>query len=352
MKYVKRLIISVLLWLCIVLSALYAKSHPEFVTEYFTPFSRKVSFCLGKVMSFFPHISVGELLIFVAAATFILCLVLTVAGKMKLFNFLTLLTICVSVGVAVYFFSWGLNNYSQPLSETLNIQTEKYSEDELYEATLYYLGKANSLSTEVDRNDAGDVILPTLYETGLIASESYANVAKTYPQFSQKSFPAKGFLTSETFAKFDLTGMYIPFTGECNVVKSTPGISMPHTVTHEYAHYYGIGKENEANFVGYLACEQSDCIEFRYSGYYTAFVYCYNALSDSSRQSVKLFATQEFSSDLSYVYNHYKKYEGTAEKIGEKINDTYLKAVDQPSGVKSYGEVVDLLIAYYQQNYK
>lgn len=352
MKYIRRLIISVCLWLTVVLAAVFAKHNPEFITKYFTPFSQKISLVLGRVMSLFPHISVGELLIFAAIGAFVFCLILTIIRKMKLFNFLTLLVSCVSIGVAIYFFGWGLNNYSQPLSETLSIETKEYSEDELMEATLYYLGKANELSTQVSRTEEGDVILPSLTESGYEAVRSYEKVAEIYPMFSQKSYPAKGFLTSESFAHFDLTGMYIPFTGECNVVKSTPGVSMPHTITHEYAHYYGIGKENEANFVGYLACEQSDSIEFRYSGYYTAFVYCYNALSSSSRQSVRPFATEEFSADLSYAYNHYKQYEGAAEKIGDKLNDTYLKAADQPSGVKSYGDVVDLLIAYYQQNYR
>ena len=32
---------------------------------------------------------------------------------------------------------------------------------------------------------------------------------------------------------------------------------------------------------------------------------------------------------------------------GDTVNDTYLKAFSQSSGVQSYGEVADLLIAWY-----
>ena len=36
-----------------------------------------------------------------------------------------------------------------------------------------------------------------------------------------------------------------------------------------------------------------------------------------------------------------------AETIMNQVNDTYLKANGQESGVKSYGEMVDLLLAEY-----
>ena len=37
------------------------------------------------------------------------------------------------------------------------------------------------------------------------------------------------------------------------------------------------------------------------------------------------------------------------EDAEESVNDTYLKAFSEESGVQSYGEVADLLIAWYLQ---
>ena len=47
---------------------------------------------------------------------------------------------------------------------------------------------------------------------------------------------------------------------------------------------------------------------------------------------------------------HYAKYEGKVQDAAQKVNDTYLKAFSEKSGVQSYGEVTDLLIAWYLQN--
>ena len=42
------------------------------------------------------------------------------------------------------------------------------------------------------------------------------------------------------------------------------------------------------------------------------------------------------------------KYEGKVAETATKINDTYLKLNEQEEGVKSYGRVVDLMLAYYR----
>ena len=37
--------------------------------------------------------------------------------------------------------------------------------------------------------------------------------------------------------------------------------------------------------------------------------------------------------------------------MSDKINDTYLKTYSEPSGVQSYGEAADYLIAWYLKEY-
>ena len=46
---------------------------------------------------------------------------------------------------------------------------------------------------------------------------------------------------------------------------------------------------------------------------------------------------------------HYAQYEGKVQDAAQKVNDAYLKAFSEESGVQSYGEVADLLIAWYLQ---
>ena len=54
--------------------------------------------------------------------------------------------------------------------------------------------------------------------------------------------------------------------------------------------------------------------------------------------------------DLRAANEHYAQYEGKVQDAAQKVNDTYLKAFSEESGVQSYGEAADLLIAWYLEN--
>ena len=47
---------------------------------------------------------------------------------------------------------------------------------------------------------------------------------------------------------------------------------------------------------------------------------------------------------------HYQAYEGPVEDVGTAVNDTYLKSFGESEGVRSYGLVVDYLIAWNEQS--
>ena len=72
-------------------------------------------------------------------------------------------------------------------------------------------------------------------------------------------------LFSELMSYADIAGMYFPFTVESNINTDGPFFTIPATMGHEMAHQCGFMREDEANFIGYLACRKSDSPEFRYS---------------------------------------------------------------------------------------
>ena len=51
--------------------------------------------------------------------------------------------------------------------------------------------------------------------------------------------------------------------------------------------------------------------------------------------------------DLRLRNLHLSQYDGPANDLGNAVNDTYIKVTGQPDGVRSYGKVADLLIAYF-----
>ena len=131
----------------------------------------------------------------------------------------------------------------------------------------------------------------------------------------------------------------------------------PYIMCHEAAHRLAIASEQEANFAAFLACDASNDVRFRYSGYYNAAGYCLNALyrydPERTQELLQEFADGDgreglllFLSDRAATSAYYDSYEGAFEEVGQKVNDTYLKSFGESTGVRSYGLVVDYLIAW------
>ena len=106
------------------------------------------------------------------------------------------------------------------------------------------------------------------------------------------------------------TGIFIAFTGESSISTTTFTTSVPFTMCHEIGHRMAFARENEANFAAFLACSVSNDEAFRYSGYYLAFVYCYNALYRVDREAageVWQAASDEIKTDAAASRAHYQK---------------------------------------------
>jgi hypothetical protein len=155
-----------------------------------------------------------------------------------------------------------------------------------------------------------------------------------------------------------IIGMFMPVTGEASVPRNVPVIPLPFTMCHEAAHRLGIASEQEANFCAFLACMNSDDMYFRYSGAYSAFGYCWNALVSADPDRAKaLYETYKMQKGVALVFMDrqdtraaYDKYDSPLQEVSDNINDTYLKTFSHESGIRSYGEVTDYLIAWHQSH--
>ena len=131
----------------------------------------------------------------------------------------------------------------------------------------------------------------------------------------------------------------MPFTMEANVNVDIADYSIPVTMLHELAHQRGFMREDEANFIAYLAGMNSDNLEIMYSSTMLALIISGNVL----------YGQDGIKKDIRANTEYWSKYEDTViSTVSTKINDTYLKANAQADGVKSYGRMVDLLLAKYR----
>ena len=147
-------------------------------------------------------------------------------------------------------------------------------------------------------------------------------------------------------------GYYNPFSGEGQVNTTIPKFLEPFVSTHEVAHQLGYGKENEANFVAFLACKAYPNTTFRYSMYFDMYLYALTELD--SRDSVRAKARNDklhpqAKKDIDEYRRFLKKYRNQIEPVIGWIYDGYLQANDQPEGKKTYNMVVAYLIAYYKK---
>ena len=254
---------------------------------------------------------------------------------------------------------YGLNSYAGPLSDDIALKSTEYTVSELAEATSYFRDIANELSTQVPRNADGTPNYPSFAEMAEQAGEGFKNL--TYeqhkPVFAGCTLPVKELSWADMYTSMGITGVTMPLTGEAAVNPQTPAVALPFVMCHEMAHRMSIALERDANLAGFLACDANSDPIFRYSGYFMAFRYCYNALASIGSTSANAAAAEVAAgigelvkSDWNYYQNFFNQHmDDKASKVADTANDTYIKVSGDESGTKSYDEVYDLLVSWYIQ---
>lgn len=254
---------------------------------------------------------------------------------------------------------YGLNNYAGDLADDIRLEVTEYTVSELAEATTYFRDLANELSAQVPRNADGTLDYPSFEELAQQAGNGFKTLTneKYLSIFAGSTDPVKKLGWADLYTDMSIDGVTMALTGEAAVNPQIPAVVLPFTMCHEMAHRMCIATERDAHLSAFLACDANSDPIFRYSGYFMAFRYCYNALasvgtSASSAACREIYAgvCDMLKNDLTAYRAHYAENKSeTATKLATSVNDTYLKASGNESGVGSYGEVTDLLVSWYIQ---
>jgi hypothetical protein len=302
------------------------------------------------VSSLFPF-SVIEVLIFIAALGIITLLVVLIIKKNRkgLVFFGKGLIITALAVFAVFLFNSEINYNRQPFSAYSGLEIRPYGEAEILSAIEILSEKIETVTVITDENGA----MKLRAETDIAADSRRAmeKLAVTYPvleAFYPRPKPVAG---SRFWLSTGLiTGVYSPFTLEANYNNDAPPSGIPHTVCHELSHLTGFMREDEANFIAYIACRDSDNPDFVYSGCYEALTHLVNSYYKSvdsdtysaMYQNLPPQVRTDFAADNLYWQPFREK---PRREIAETANDTYLRVNGQSDGVKSYGRCVDLIIS-------
>ena len=157
-------------------------------------------------------------------------------------------------------------------------------------------------------------------------------------------------MLSELMNYTHITGVYSYFTGEANIDIAFPDYTIPFTAAHELAHQRGIAREDEANFIAFLVCTESDDPYIRYSGYLYVYNYVASALY---KTDYELYKSAYFSlpEDIRLEKIAYSKFfdkyrDSVASNVSETVNNTFL-TIQGTAGTISYDMVTDLAVRYY-----
>ncbi len=347
------------LMLPISLVALYLFSlHPDWSEWYSVTLYPLFSLTINRISSIFPF-SLMEcilaILIVFLPVLLIRLIVQLIRNKQERKERLrrAMATLFCALGIVSLCFTLncGLNYSRYPFAQVTGLAVRPSSTDELKALCTELAQRANQERVGIETDNQGVTILSDRNKAAETARITMNSMEKTYPTLKSGYGKPKLVMASRVMSYLNITGIYFPFTVESNVNIDAPAYNIPVTMLHELSHVRGYMREDEANFIAYLACQNSNSQVFAYSGTMLAFLYANNSLysvDESAGKETYALLNDGARKDLAANQAYWKRFEGPVAEVASKANDTYLKANRQEDGVKSYGRMVDLLLADYR----
>jgi hypothetical protein len=240
----------------------------------------------------------------------------------------------------VFLVMWGLNYRRTPMIERLDARADRVGTEAVVALGLEAASEINQLYDETRvpfRTGAAED------DRGLLAS-----FEDTQRRLTDSPLAVPGRLKWSAFGLYfrwaSIDGMTNPFALE---VLTNPDLlpwERPFVAAHEWAHLAGYAHEAEANFVGWLTCVRGPA-SARYSGW--LFLHwqiagelasrdrgrLMDALAPGPRQDVDAIADRIRRGQFPFLRD-----------TGWAMYDQYLRANRVEGGVRSYGEVVNLVL--------
>ena len=327
---------------------------------------------LGLFSSVFPF-SLMEVVCAVAG-TWLIChligtIVVTVRGSRKLKILARrIMTVAIASLYAWSAFCWLWNSgyHATGFAEKNGFVGGGATVEELAAVAFLFAEKANEFAPLINRDEDNHCI-EDRRDFFDVSTQIYHQIAVEFPDLDGRLHQPKSMMFSWLMSRTGYTGVYFALTGESNINTRAPVFLMPATIAHELAHQRGVAAEDEASFVGILACTTSGFTSYEYAGYLMGLIYLRNALFYADRNAwdeINDSLCAELVTDLRDNYDFWQAQKtvetgndfldsiltaltGTVSDTVETIYDGYLKSQNQELGVRSYGACVDLLVEYF-----
>jgi len=354
-RYIVKLLIASAVMLVLILALTSLKTSTAIAENVFARgVSRAYIFVVGHITDLFPF-SVFEILCGVALILGIISLVRWCIWfkRKKLYKIacgLSRAAVIVLTVILAYTATASCTYYRTSINGHIPASNNKPDSDALMEMVDYYVDDFNALAEKMPRNADGNVVCPyTFIELAEKMQQEFERLDDSY--FSQYTPRVKQLISGDIIQSFNIIGISFQPTGEANVVYNAVPIDLPHLMAHELAHSKGIMREGDANLIAAFITLTSDDDYIRYSGYtnfYSTirqFVSLSNLETDYQEAGYS-YASALVNADYKHRYELYTAYPDVIGKVGEFINDLYLKMSGVEDGTDSYyvgGDVVIII---------
>ena len=251
----------------------------------------------------------------------------------------------IGVIVFLFYFLWGYNYQRIPYVKQTKLDLIEPDTSMLLEELKALIPRINALRESDEFDSASKIEFKDL--NSLLSSEMSETLRqKGYPadyQVDISRWSIKGILL-----RFSTAGIYIPHSLQGNIDGGLHPLQQPFTASHEMTHAFGITHEGIANLLAYQSCSQSTSTYVQYSAELAYMRYLFSDLrqrlpSESSRWRESL--SPQIRSDLEEIKKQMDKYPDIMPRIRDKVYDRYLKQHGIADGMKSYSQLVSLVLS-------
>jgi hypothetical protein len=254
-------------------------------------------------------------------------------------RWLTSLVTTLAVLYLVFLVMWGLNYRRIPLVEKVRFDPNQVTAEAAHALALTAVEQVNALYAPAH----AAAPLVSFVDPSLAAGLADAQRALGATRFARPGRPKHSIL-DVYFKSAGVEGMTDPFFLETLVAGDLFPFERPQVIAHEWAHLAGFADEGEANFVGWLACMRASHAA-KYSGWLFLFGEVTAALRSGERADIASRLADGPRADLQAVADRVRLHvRPRVANAGWRVYDRYLRANRVESGVRSYAEVVRLVL--------
>ncbi len=356
-RFFKKLHIWFLVNIAVLALFFLLRARRDVMTAVSTYFSMPVERFFGRVWSVVPF-SVAELCYAAAVVVPVVFLIYSIRAisraefkREALYRQTMCLVNALLSLYAAFCLLWGVNFYAEDFCDKSGVYPAPVSRDDLISATRLFAGQLALYAPRVAR-DADGVCAESRQAVLALAPSLYQAMYGEFPFLAIRTDPMpKQILCSRVMSAMNVTGIYFPFTGESNLNMDFPVATFPATVAHELAHRRGVASEQQCNFIAVLAATRAASDAYRYSGWLFGYIHLSNALYGTDPEAwAEIYAglPPGVIADLRAENDYWAQYDGAAARASSRAYDTMLRSYGDELGMRSYGAVVDLLVAYYR----